>query len=130
VICNFTPPRLIPYDLATRAKLLGLSLERAKFLTACPHRENAKFKGDGQVIVVPFDPDVQINEAKRLGIGALDAAEMFNRPVAEFIVRGFPMKSTQPRAASNAGYSLLQYEASQGAWKIYKGKKVKPQRPI
>ena len=122
MICEVTPLPRQPRDLAFRAKALGLSIERAKFLVACPHTDNPYNKPDGQVIVVPFDPEVQINEAKRMGIGALDAAEMFDRPVADFIARGFNLTTPFPRPPGNGAYSLLQHETWGGAWKSYKKK--------
>ena len=100
----------IPADVNLRAYLLGVSPERAKFLIACPHTQN-KWKGCEQVnVVIPYDEQVQINEAKRIGIGASDAAKMFNKPYQYFIDRGFRMRTAFPKNSGNAGYSLFQYE--------------------
>jgi hypothetical protein len=80
-----------------RCLILGIDLDRAHFLAACSRGENTrKTKNEG--IYIPYDDNVQLREAARLGINALDTARMMGTPLAEVLSRGitFPAKSTHP----------------------------------
>jgi len=108
MVVDFTSKRILPDDLATRAYLLGINYERAKFLASCPHTENMKFRKTSQIVIVPFNEQIQIDEAKRIGIGAKDASDMFEKPVEVFLEQNFPMKSLFPKTSKYGGYSLFQ----------------------
>lgn len=108
-----TKYRRLPADFETRAYVLGLSLERAKFLVACPHTENLFNKKDKHVVVVPFDEMVQIKEARRLGIGAVDAAKLFNKTPEWLLSMGFALFTHFPKPPGNGDYSLFAYEDHQ-----------------
>lgn len=122
--------RPYPKDLAVRAYLLGLSLERAKFLIACPHSNNLLFRKSHHVVVVPFDEQVQIDEAKRIGLGARDAAKMFNKTVDELMAQGFKRTTAYPKPPGNGEYSLFQYEDHQDLTRYLKSRnKYKAAKP-
>jgi len=61
---------------------------------------------------IPYDPDVQLAEAARLGISARDTAEMMGLPY-ELVVASshpFPRRSTVKRPPGQSHYCLFQYE--------------------
>jgi len=122
--------RPLAFDLRARAYVLGISYERAKFLVACPHRQNAFFRKDHQVEVIPFNLQVQIDEAKRLGIGAYDAAKMFNLEAKELIAQGFKYRTRFPKPPGNGTYSLFQHEDHQDVTRYLKAQnKYKTTKP-
>jgi len=106
-----------PIDLASRASILGLSYERALFLSRCAHSANLNRKDADQIIVVPYDVRVQLDEALRLGLGLDDVAEMMRDEVskAQILSMGyrFPKKSRHPKIGGRCLYSLFQWEPLQ-----------------
>ena len=114
-----------PSNLKERAYLLGIAYERAKFLAACSHTQNRFFRKSFQVVLIPYDEEVLINEAKRIGIGAFDAAKMFKRPSKEMLARGFPYRSKFPKPPGNGDYSLFQHEHHQEITRFLSTRKPK-----
>ena len=107
----------LPIDLASRAAILGLSYERALFLSRCSHSENLNRKDENQIVVVPYDVRVQLDEALRLGLGLDDVAEMMRDEVskAQILAMGyrFPKRSRHPKIGGRCSYSLFQWEPLQ-----------------
>lgn len=107
--------------LRRRAAILGVSIERARFLVRCAHSRNLLKKKSEHIVVIPYDPRVQLDEALRLGIGLNDTAEMMGMTPAEIMAMGysFPAKSSIPRVGGRGPYSLFQWEPMQGEDDLY-----------
>lgn len=94
-----------------RAMVLGISLERATFLSACSC--NAATRAAAKhAINIPYDPLVQLREAARLGISARDTAEMMGMSYEEVVATNFdfPRRSKGRRPAGQSRYCLFQHE--------------------
>ena len=91
-----------------RALILGIDLDRAHFLASCARGENARtVKNDG--IYIPYDDNVQLREAARIGINAKDAARMMGIPLEDVLSRGiaFPAKTSHPLPEGSYVHNLL-----------------------
>lgn len=117
MVCDNTGRRKVPIDFRVKAKLLGLSYERALFLSKCSHYENLNRKAPDQIVVIPYDPRVQLDEALRLGIGFDDVADMMRDELTreQILAMGyqFPKKSRHPKIGGRCSYSLFQWEPLQ-----------------
>lgn len=117
MVCDNMGRRKLPLDLQSKAKLLGLSYERALFLSKCSHSENLNRKVPDQIVVIPYDPRVQLDEALRLGIGFDDVADMMRDELTreQILAMGyqFPKKSRHPKIGGRCSYSLFQWEPLQ-----------------
>jgi hypothetical protein len=107
--------------LRRRAEILGVSIERARFLVRCAHSRNLLKKKSEHIVVIPYDPRVQLDEALRLGIGLKDTAKMMKMAPKEITAMGydFPAKSSIPRVGGRGPYSLFQWEPMQGEADLY-----------
>jgi hypothetical protein len=107
--------------LRRRAAILGVSIERARFLVRCAHSRNLLKRKSDHIVVIPYDPRVQLDEALRLGIGLNDTAEMMRMTPAEIKAMGydFPEHSAYPRVGGRGPYSLFQWEPMQGEDDLY-----------
>lgn len=109
MVCfNETRRRL---EFVERAQLLGISLPRAIFLASCAHVPRAKERGL-PATSIPYDPDVQLAEAARLGLSARDTAEMMDMTLADVLASGhpFPPRSTVRRPPGQSSFCLFQPE--------------------
>ena len=108
VCINETRRRL---TLIERAIVLGISLERATFLSVCSCNAATRAAAK-QAINIPYDPIVQLREAARLGISARDTAEMMQMTYEEVVATGFnfPRRSTLKRPPGQGRYCLFQFE--------------------
>ena len=100
----------IPADVNLRAYLLGLHPDRAKFLMSCPHTQNNWKDCEAVNVIVPYNPQAQIDEAKRIGLGAYDAGRILGVDPKQLLAAGFKTHTTFPKPAGNADYSLFQHE--------------------
>jgi len=108
VCINETRRRL---TFVERAIVLGISYERAVFLSACA--SNAATKAAAKnAINIPYDPIVQLREAARLGISARDTAEMMGMSYEDVVATNFnfPRRSKGRRPPGQSRYCLFQYE--------------------
>jgi hypothetical protein len=108
VCINETRRRL---EFVERAQLLGISLPRAIFLAQCSHVPRAKERGL-PACSIPYDPDVQLAEAARLGLSARDTAEMMDLPYDVVVASGhpFPARSSVRRPPGQSSFCLFQPE--------------------
>jgi hypothetical protein len=103
--------RLRRLTFVERALVLGIDLDRAHFLASCARGENLRtVKNKG--IFIPYDDNVQLREAARIGINAKDAAAMMGLPLAEVLSRGivFPNKTTKPLPEGSYFHNLFLQE--------------------
>lgn len=102
-------------DFEERRQLLGLTVERARFLAACSHNDDgtgkARFRCNTDQ-TIPYDDLPLLQEAHRLGIGLKDTAEMFGWTVAKVASYGIPFrqKTIIPRTTGTRPYNLFQPE--------------------
>lgn len=91
-------------NLAQRAYVLGVEIERAKFLASCSHTDL-----DNQEQSIPHDPMNQLLEAVRMGISLRDTALMMRIKQSDLKALGLPFKwrSTMPRPSGKGGYNLM-----------------------
>lgn len=117
MVCDNSRRNGVPLDLRAKANLLGLSYERALFLSRCAHSTNLNRKGEDQIVVIPYDVRVQLDEALRLGLGFDDVADMMRDEVTkdQILAMGyqFPKKSRHPKIGGRCSYSLFQWEPLQ-----------------
>lgn len=102
-------------DFEDRRRLLGLGLERAKFLAACSHNDNGTGSARHQCNrdqTIPYDDLPLLLEAHRLGIGLKDTAEMFGWTVQKVQSYGIPFRehSVIKKASGNRYYTLFKPE--------------------
>jgi predicted pyridoxine 5'-phosphate oxidase superfamily flavin-nucleotide-binding protein len=105
-------------DFEERRQILGLCVERARFLAACSHNDD----GTGnprhdckKEKTIPYDDLPLLLEAHRLGIGLKDTADMFGWDVAKLKTYGIPFRahSIIKKASGNRCYTLFQPENEQ-----------------
>ena len=98
-------------EFVERAQLLGISLPRAIFLAQCSHVPRAKERGR-PACSIPYDPDVQLAEAARLGLSARDTAEMMGMALDAVLASGhpFPPRSNVRRPPGQSSFCLFQAE--------------------
>jgi hypothetical protein len=117
MVCDNSRRPGTPLNIKERAAILGLSYERALFLSRCAHSTNLNRKGDDQIVVIPYDVRVQLDEALRLGLGLDDVAEMMRDEITkdQILALGykFPTKSRHPKIGGRCSYSLFQWEPLQ-----------------
>ena len=91
-----------------RAVLLGVDIERARFLASCAHADDLR-KDKHAGIVIPYDPIPQLREAARLGINAPDTAKMMGMTQAEVSAYGinYPAKSFHPMPEGASVHNLF-----------------------
>lgn len=100
-----------PLTLRERAAVLGLTYDRALFLSKCAHidetHNNAASYDRGNSI--PYSDEVALREAARLGIGLRDTADMMNMTPEQVASFGIPFaeKSAMPRPLRGGLYNLL-----------------------
>ncbi|CAB4185024.1 hypothetical protein UFOVP1118_15 [uncultured Caudovirales phage] len=111
MVCSNENPRR--FNFIERAEILGISIDRAMFLSACALNDDGKAK-DGissrRGLTIKYDDRVQLAEASRLGIGLADTAEMMGMTQEQVLSYGIPFKkkSTLPRPPGPGGiYNLL-----------------------
>ena len=102
-------------DFEERRRLLGLTVERARFLGACSHNDDGTGKARFQCNndqTIPYDDLPLLQEAHRLGIGLKDTADMFGWSVAKVASYGIPFrqKTIIPRTTGTRPYNLFQPE--------------------
>lgn len=102
-------------DFEDRRRLLGLNLERAKFLAACSHNDNGTGSARHQCNrdqTIPYDDLPLLLEAHRLGIGLKDTAEMFGWTIQKVQSYGIPFRehSVIKKSSGNRYYTLFQPE--------------------
>lgn len=105
-------------DFEEKRRLLGLGVERAKFLAACSHNDDGT--GAARHVcnrdqTIPYDDLPLLQEAHRLGIGLKDVAEMFGWTVQKVESYGIPFRehSVIKKASGNRYYTLFQPENEQ-----------------
>lgn len=98
-----------PLDYEERRVLLGLTPERAAFLSACSHVGAVR---DANTKRIPYDPIVLIREAARMGINKKDTAAMMQTTPEELDALGvsFPSKTTKLLAPGNVLHNLFTYD--------------------
>jgi hypothetical protein len=91
-----------------RCLVLNICPARAHFLAACSKTNLARTDPTAGVYV-PYDDNVQLREAARLGINAQDTATMMGYTVTEVLSRGiiFPRKTTHPPPDGGRTHNLL-----------------------
>lgn len=121
MVCS-NVPRIDDDELRRRASILGVSFERAKFLSRCAKSINLSKRKDDRVVIIPYDPRVQIDEALRLEIGFKHTAQMMGMSKTEISAMGydFPTRSAYPPAGNRYPYSLFRWEPLQGEDDLYK----------
>lgn len=96
-------------EIIRRGLLFGLSPARALFLASCSSIRDENHAHRRPIVLIPYDPAVQLREALRLGIGLYDAAEMMKMTVDEVRAYGipFPEKSALRKPTGRGIFSLF-----------------------
>ena len=81
-----SPDHPKPFDYELRRVILGLSPERAAFLSSCAHQG---FERDETTRHIPYSDEPLIREAARIGISLKDTATMMGMTNEQVAAYGF-----------------------------------------